>query len=47
MDSVGLLLAGIVLVDALTVATADLYAPFAFVAGFPLLLLWQRKIAAT
>ena len=45
--AVGLLLAGIVLVDALTVATADLYAPFAFVAGFPLLLLWQRKIAAT
>ncbi|HSJ01563.1 MAG: UbiA family prenyltransferase [Verrucomicrobium sp.] len=45
--AVGLLLAGVVLVDALAVSlTAPLLAPV-FILCFPLLLLWQRKIAAT
>lgn len=45
--AVGLLLAGIVLVDALAVSTASPLAAFAFVAAFPLVRLWQRVVAPT
>lgn len=45
--AVGLLLAGIVFVDGLAVSlTAPVFA-LVFALSFPLLLLWQRKIAAT
>lgn len=45
--AVGLLLAGIVLVDALATMTASLTVAVIFCALTPLLLLWQRRIAAT
>jgi 4-hydroxybenzoate polyprenyltransferase len=45
--SVGLLLAGIVLVDGLAVSLVAPKMALAFLLCFPLLLLWQRKIAAT
>lgn len=44
---VGMLLAGIVLADALAVSSVSPPAALIFAAVFPLLLLWQRKIAAT
>jgi 4-hydroxybenzoate polyprenyltransferase len=45
--AVGLLLAGIVLIDAIFVCSVAPIAALCFAASFPLLLLWQRKIAAT
>jgi 4-hydroxybenzoate polyprenyltransferase len=45
--AVGLLLAGIVVVDALAVSPMAPIASVIFAASMPLLLLWQRKIAAT
>ena len=45
--AVGLLLAGIVLVDALAISAADPIAALVFALSFPFLLMWQRKIAAT
>lgn len=45
--AVGILLAGIAVVDALAVATISVPLACLFVAAAPLLRLWQRKIAAT
>jgi 4-hydroxybenzoate polyprenyltransferase len=45
--AVGILLAGIALVDALAVTQVSLPLAFAFAALAPLLRLWQRWIAAT
>ncbi len=45
--AVGLLLAGITWVDALAVSTVSPAASLGFGLSLPLLLLWQRKIAAT
>jgi 4-hydroxybenzoate polyprenyltransferase len=45
--AVGLLLAGIVLADALAVCSISPLTSLVFAASMPLLLLWQRKIAAT
>lgn len=45
--AVGMLLAGIPMVDAVAVAGRQPWAAIAFVALFPVLRLWQRKIAAT
>lgn len=45
--AVGLLLAGIVLVDALAICNVAPIAALCFALSMPLLLLWQRKIAAT
>lgn len=44
---VGLLLAGIVVVDALAINARSPLVTLVFMASMPLLLLWQRKIAAT
>ncbi len=46
-EAVGVLLAGIAIVDALAVARVSLPLALGFVATMPLLRLWQRKIAAT
>lgn len=46
-DAVGLLLAGIVIVDALAIASVDPYLGLVCAVGAPALRLWQRKIAAT
>lgn len=46
-EAVGVLLAGIAIVDALAVAKVSLPLALGFVAAMPLLRLWQRKIAAT
>lgn len=46
-EAVGVLLAGIAVVDALAVAAVSLPLALGFVASAPLLRLWQRKIAAT
>ena len=45
--AVGLLLAGIVVVDALAISPFQPIAAIFFFLSMPLLLLWQRKIAAT
>lgn len=45
--AVGLLLAGIVVVDAVAIAPLQPGMAVVFAASMPLLLLWQRKIAAT
>jgi 4-hydroxybenzoate polyprenyltransferase len=45
--AVGLLLAGITIVDALAVATVSLPVALGFVAAAPVLRLWQRWVAAT
>lgn len=45
--AVGLLLAGIVFVDGLAVSLTEPVFALVFALSFPLLLLWQRKIAAT
>jgi 4-hydroxybenzoate polyprenyltransferase len=45
--AVGLLLAGIPIVDALAVSQVSLPLAFGFVALAPVLRLWQRWIAAT
>ncbi|MFZ4763480.1 MAG: UbiA family prenyltransferase [Roseimicrobium sp.] len=45
--AVGLLLAGIVVVDALAISPVAPLTSLIFAASMPLLLLWQRKIAAT
>jgi 4-hydroxybenzoate polyprenyltransferase len=45
--AVGLLLANIVLIDALSIGAREGVAALLFAASMPLLLLWQRKIAAT
>ena len=45
--AVGLLLAGITWVDALAVSTVSPLLSICFGLSLPLLLLWQRKIAAT
>jgi hypothetical protein len=45
--AVGWLLAGIVVVDAVAISERSTLASFCFVLSMPLLLLWQRKIAAT
>jgi len=45
--AVGFLLAGIVLVDALAVCNIAPATALVFALGFPFLLMWQRKIAAT
>ena len=45
--AVGLLLGGIVLVDALAVSTVSLPAAIAFVVAFPVVRWWQRIIAPT
>jgi 4-hydroxybenzoate polyprenyltransferase len=45
--AVGLLLAGIVVVDAMAISIYHPMAAVVFAASMPLLLLWQRKIAAT
>lgn len=44
---VGLLLAGIVIVDALAISSVSIIWTFIFCMSTPALLLWQRKIAAT
>lgn len=46
-QAVGILLAGIAMVDALAVATVSIPLACGFVLMMPLLRLWQRKIAAT
>lgn len=46
-EAVGVLLAGIAIVDGLAVAAESLPLAFGFVAAMPVLRLWQRKIAAT
>lgn len=45
--AVGILLAGIPVVDALFIVDREPWLALGFVASFPLLRLWQRKIAAT
>jgi 4-hydroxybenzoate polyprenyltransferase len=45
--AVGLLLAGIVVVDGLAISLVSPAASLLFAGSMPLLLLWQRKIAAT
>jgi 4-hydroxybenzoate polyprenyltransferase len=45
--AVGLLLAGIVLVDALAVATVSPAAALAFLVAYPLVRLWQKSVAPT
>jgi hypothetical protein len=45
--AVGLLLAGIVMVDAIAICPLAPLTSLAFAASLPLLLMWQRKIAAT